>query len=123
MKTILLTILLMIISINLNAKTTNIYEHAKYRRVAYQTQEKLKTTPKKLFFARRAAKAGNPKAQFDLAVMYARGRYVSKNEKEAFNWFHKSARNGFVEAKYYMGISFEHGRGVKPNKYLARYWF
>ena len=123
MKTILITILLMIISINLNARTTNIYKHAQYKRVAYQTQKRMKKTNRKLFFARRAANAGNPKAQFDLAIMYATGRYVRKNEQEAFHWFHKSARNGFVEAIYYMGISFEQGRGVRANKHLARYWF
>ncbi|MCK4440447.1 MAG: sel1 repeat family protein [Sulfurovaceae bacterium] len=123
MKTLLITILLITISINLNAKTTNIYEHSRYRRVAYQAQKTFNKVPSKLFFAMRAAKEGNPRAQFDLAVMYATGRYIRKNEREAFYWFHKSARNGFAEAKYYMGISFEQGRGVKPNKYLARYWF
>ena len=123
MKTLLIIFLLITISLNLHAKTTNIYEHAKYRRVAYQAQEKMKKTPKRLFFTIRAAKAGNPKAQFDLAVMYATGRGVRKNEREAFHWFHKSARAGNIEAKYYMGISFEQGRGVRANPHLARYWF
>ncbi len=78
---------------------------------------------RKFFYASRAAKNGNAKAQFDLAIMYATGRGVQKNEKIAFNWFHKSARNNYAPAKHYMGISFLQGRGVRKQKELARYWF
>jgi TPR repeat protein len=78
---------------------------------------------RKFFFASRAAKNGNAKAQFDLAIMYATGRGVQKNEKIAFNWFHKSARKNYAPAKHYMGISFLQGRGVRKQKELARYWF
>jgi TPR repeat protein len=78
---------------------------------------------KKFFYATRAAKNGNAKAQFDLAIMYATGRGVQKNERIAFNWFHKSARNNYAPAKHYMGISFLQGRGVREQKELARYWF
>jgi len=78
---------------------------------------------KKFFFATRAAKSGNAKAQFDLAIMYATGRGVQKNEKIAFNWFHKSARKNYAAAKHYMGISFLQGRGVRKQTELARYWF
>ena len=75
------------------------------------------------FYATRAANNGNAKAQFDLAIMYANGRGTQKNEKLAFNWFHKSARNNYAPAKHYMGISFLQGRGVRKQKELARYWF
>jgi TPR repeat protein len=78
---------------------------------------------RKFFYATRAAKSGNPKAQFDLAIMYATGRGVQKNEKIAFNWFHKSARKNYAPAKHYMGISFLQGRGVRKQTELARYWF
>jgi len=77
----------------------------------------------KFFYATRAAKNGNAKAQFDLAIMYATGRGVQKNEKIAFNWFHKSARKNYAAAKHYMGLSFLQGRGVRKQKELARYWF
>jgi len=123
MKILLITILFMTTAINLSAKTTNLYQHARYVRISLQQQQNVKNSYKKLFFATRAAKKGNPRAQFDLAVMYATGRGVPRNERFAFNWFHKSARHGFVEAKYYMGISFEQGRGVRANAHLARYWF
>jgi TPR repeat protein len=78
---------------------------------------------KKFFYANRAAQRGNPKAQFDLAIMYATGRGVQRNERMAFNWFHKSARNNYAPAKHYMGLSFLQGRGVRKQTELARYWF
>jgi len=77
----------------------------------------------KFFYAMRAAKNNNAKAQFDLAIMYATGRGTQKNEKLAFNWFHKSARQNYAAAKHYMGLSFLQGRGVRKQQELARYWF
>jgi len=78
---------------------------------------------KKFFYANRAAINGNPKAQFDVAIMYAMGKGVQKNERMAFNWFHKSARNNNALAKHYMGLSFFEGRGVRKQMHLAKYWF
>jgi len=123
MKTLIIAILFMTTTINLSAKTTDMYQHAKAMRLASSHQQNVKNGSKKLYFATRAAKAGNPRAQFDLAVMYATGNGVEKDERLAFNWFHKAARNGHVGAKYYMGISFQQGRGVRANAHLARYWF
>ena len=78
---------------------------------------------KKFFYANRAAINGNPKAQFDVAIMYSMGKGVQKNERMAFNWFHKSARNNNTLAKHYMGLSFFEGRGVRKQMHLAKYWF
>ncbi|SFV50473.1 hypothetical protein MNB_SV-12-761 [hydrothermal vent metagenome] len=122
MKTLFIAILLLA-SINLNAKTTNIYQHARDMRISSLNHQNVKNGSKKLFFATRAAKRGNVRAQFDLAMMYASGNGVAKNERTAFNWFHKAARNGHARAKYYMGLSFLQGRGVKKQLHLARYWF
>jgi len=123
MKTLIIAILLLITTINLSAKTTDMYQHARAVRLAQSHQKNVKNGSKKLYFATRAAKAGNPNAQFDLAIMYATGHGVKKDEKLAFNWFHKSARHGNVNAMYYMGLSFQQGRGVRANAHLARYWF
>jgi TPR repeat protein len=123
MKTITMILLLLITTLTLSAKTTNLYTHARDVRLASSRYKNVKNSYKKLFFAKRAAKRGNPKAQFDLAIMYASGDGVKKDERLAFNWFHKSARGGNRDAKYYMGVSFLQGRGVKKNIHLARYWF
>lgn len=123
MKKILL-LLLIVSSIQLTANSNNFYrpnQNTHMQRVHYQLSHQ--DLAKKLFFAQRAAKNGNPKAQFDLAMMYATGQGVRKNERMAFNLFHKAARNNNVDAKYYMGLSFLLGKGVRKQPELARYWF
>ena len=82
-----------------------------------------KGTSQKFKFAKKAAKRGNARAQFDLAMMYHKGEGVSKNEQLAFNYFHKAARNNSVEAKFQMGLNFAQGRGVRKQSQLAKYWF
>lgn len=123
MRTLLITILLLTTTLSLTAKTTNPFDHMRDMRISAQNQKNVKNGSKKLFFALRAAKLGNAQAQFDLAMIYASGDGVAKDEKKAFNWFHKAARNNHLEAKYYMGLSFLQGRGVKKQAHLARYWF
>ncbi|MCK5853877.1 MAG: sel1 repeat family protein [Sulfurovaceae bacterium] len=73
--------------------------------------------------AQRAAKRGNPNAEFDLAMMYAKGEGVNKDPRVAFNLFHRAARKGHVAAKYCMGVNFEKGLGVIPQHELARHWY
>ncbi|MBU1667277.1 sel1 repeat family protein [bacterium] len=121
-KTLLL--LLMVSTVNLTADSNNFYariQHSNMQTAQYQSSSQ--AVAKKLFYAKRAAQKGHPKAQFDLAIMYATGQGVQKDERIAFNLFHKAARNNNVEAKYYMGLSFLQGRGVKQQPELARYWF
>jgi TPR repeat protein len=123
MKKLLIAILLLATATSLTAQTTDMYQHARDMRISSSNQKNVKNGSKKLFFATRAAKKGNARAQFDLALMYATGDGVQKDERMAFNWFHKAARNNHTEAKYYMGLSFLQGRGVKKQAHLARYWF
>ena len=73
--------------------------------------------------AQRAAKRGNPNAEFDLAMMYATGDGVEKNPRVAFNLFHRAARKGHLGAKYCMGVNFEKGLGVIKQPELARHWY
>ena len=117
MKTLMIVILLLVTTLNINAKRTDIYKHAKEMRLNSQN------IPERLFFTKRDAQNGDRVAQFKLAIMYASGDIVAKNERIAFNWFHKAALNNHTEAKYYMGLSFVQGRGVKVQLHLARQWF
>lgn len=81
------------------------------------------TVSQKFIYAQNAAKQWNATAQFDLGLMYARGKGVAQDTRQAFNWLHKAARNDHVEAKFYMGINFAQGIGVRQQPELARYWF
>ena len=73
--------------------------------------------------AQEASKRGNPQAEFDLAMMYAKGEGVQKNPRVAFNLFHRAATKGHVEAKYCMAVNFDKGFGVIKQEELARHWY
>ena len=97
-------------------------------RMAQAKTIEIKPQPKpqiaqKVMYAKRAAAQGNPRAQFDLGVMYLQGNGVVKNERVAFHYLHKAARKNHMEAKFQMGLCFLEGRGVKKQAQLARYWF
>ena len=62
---------------------------------------------------RRAAEQGYAAAQYDLAVMYASGRGVPRNSKEAGRWILRAAKGGSPKALFYLG-SFSEKR-KKPN--------
>ena len=61
---------------------------------------------------RKAADQGFPDAQYNLAVMYANGRGVARNDMEAVDWFRKAAERGFDQAQYSLGVSYANGQGV-----------
>jgi TPR repeat protein len=69
--------------------------------------------PNKFSLTYQLALKGDINAQFNIAMMYGTGSYVKENKREAFNWLHKSAMNGHVQAKYLMGVSFKQGTGVR----------
>jgi len=100
------------------------------QRVQPQFKSNIQPQPRRAFNpnskfaqAQRAAKRGNPNAEFDLAMMYATGDGVEKNPRVAFNLFHRAARKGHLGAKYCMGVNFEKGLGVIKQPELARHWY
>jgi hypothetical protein len=52
-----------------------------------------------LTLCRRAAEQGGAEAQYNLGVMYAKGRGVEQNEAEALQWIRKAADQGNEPAK------------------------
>ncbi len=54
--------------------------------------------------------------------MYYYGQGVQKSFPLAFQWFHKSAEQGNVDAQYGLGSMYESGQGVKQNDILAYVW-
>lgn len=51
----------------------------------------------------------NGEAQYQLAMMYYKGKEVRRNWEEASKWFHKSADNNHIEAQYMLGYLYENG--------------
>ncbi|HXW24814.1 MAG TPA: hypothetical protein VEK73_08720 [Xanthobacteraceae bacterium] len=69
---------------------------------------------------RSAALAGNPAAEYELALRYAEGRGVPANLEEAVHWFERAANHGLAPAQYRLGSLYEKGQGVKKDLEAAR---
>ena len=65
---------------------------------------------------RKAATAGNPDAQYQLATLYLRGAGVPKSLEDAATWFSRAAREGkLAQAQYALGVLYARGKGVEQN--------
>ena len=57
------------------------------------------------------AKKGNQIAQFNVGVKYANGQGISKDDKQASEWYRKAAEQGHADAQSNLGVM-----------YRQRYW-
>jgi TPR repeat protein len=65
---------------------------------------------------------GNAVAQYDLGLMYANGRGVSQDDKQAVKWFRLAAAKGVVAAQDSLGLMYANGRGVPKDYNEAIKW-
>lgn len=68
----------------------------------------------------KAAKAGQPAAQFYLATHYQTGKEIQKDDKQAFTWYKAAADQGISAAQLNVGRMYADGIGVSKNEALAR---
>ena len=68
------------------------------------------------------ANLGDPRAQYDLAVLYDKGLGVPQSDSEALRWYTRAADQGDARAQYNLGLMYMNGQGVEPNLVLAYYW-
>jgi TPR repeat protein len=68
------------------------------------------------------AQAGDAQAQFDLALCYANGDGVEKDEVLAFEWNKKSAELGHVDAQFALGLFYFIGNTELQNYTLLTNW-
>jgi hypothetical protein len=71
----------------------------------------------------RAAEAGHPEAQFNVAAMLDTGRGVTPDVSQAATWYARAASHGVKRAAYNLGQLYETGQGVLRNLDIARAWF
>ena len=71
---------------------------------------------------KKAAELDNEVAQWKLAGYYEKGVGVEKNEPLAFQWYLKSAENGFVKAQCAAAIAYWNGAGVAQDHDQAEKW-
>jgi TPR repeat protein len=70
-------------------------------------------TPYDVFL--REAEQGNSSAQYSLGVMYATGKGVEQNYKEAARWYRKSADQNNPDALNSLGSLYCKGQGVRQD--------
>jgi len=69
------------------------------------------------------ANAGDPLAQYEMAVRYADGEGVPQNYQDAMAWFAKAAANGNEKAQCKLGLGYIKGIGVPHDEREAVIWF
>ncbi len=82
-----------------------------------------KDYPKAVESFKKAAAQGNADAQFNLGVLYSRGRGIPQDYEEAANWFRKAAEQGDVPAQSMLGFLYLKGQGVKQDYQQAMFWY
>ena len=72
---------------------------------------------------RKAAANGQPRAQFEVARRFAKGKTVERDFAEAARWYMRAASQGFAPAQYRLAALYERGRGLKRDVGRARIWY
>jgi len=80
-------------------------------------------TKEEIDILRADASAGDAVAQNDLGCAYSSGDGVTKDVKEAFAWFERSAKQGNKYGQYNTGRYYQYGFGVGKNIRLAIEWY
>jgi len=70
-----------------------------------------------------AAARGNPAAQVEIASRFAKGVGVSKDLKQAVEWYGRAAAQGHAQAQYRLAALYERGQGVIKDTGVARTWY
>ena len=72
---------------------------------------------------RDAVAAGQPNAQYELAMRLFEGRGLSKDQVAAARWFERAASLGLAPAQYRLGSMYEKGIGVPADPAAAKRWY
>ena len=69
---------------------------------------------------RTAAAAGDPAAEYEIAIRLADGRGVTQNLEETARWLERAAKTGFAPAQFRLASQYEKGEGIKKDLGTAR---
>jgi hypothetical protein len=72
---------------------------------------------------RRAARAGNAEAAFELGEAYQNGEGVDRDLDQAARWFNTAAQAGAPRGQYLLGRAYAEGRGVGQDRAKAARWY
>ena len=76
-----------------------------------------------LVAVQQAAKQGDASAQYNLGVMYAQGKGVAQDDKQAVAWHRKAAEQGDAMAQFNLGVMYNTGSGVAQDYKQSYAWF
>jgi TPR repeat protein len=69
------------------------------------------------------ADKGDADSQYKLGTSYDEGLGVSKDNAEAFKWFHLAAEQGHAHSQFRVGDMYMSSEGVAKNESEAARWF
>jgi hypothetical protein len=69
------------------------------------------------------AEQGDALAQYNLGVLYRKGRGMPQDDVQARQWFEKAAAQGQAKAQFNLGTLYFNGEGVKKDYQQALRWF
>jgi TPR repeat protein len=69
------------------------------------------------------AEQGDVLAQYNLGVLYRKGRGVAQDDVQARKWYEKAAGQGHAKAQYYLGTLYFNGEGAPKDYKQALRWF
>ena len=69
------------------------------------------------------AKQGNAIAQYNLGLMYHKGKGVPQNYKTAMKWYRLAAKQGNAGAQSNLGVMYNEGQGVPKDYRTAVKWY
>jgi len=69
------------------------------------------------------ATKGDPMAQFEIALRYATGSGIKRDDSRAAAWFREAAINGVAAAQYDLAVLYETGRGLAADPLEALIWY
>ncbi|MAF96509.1 MAG: hypothetical protein CMM60_12240 [Rhodospirillaceae bacterium] len=73
--------------------------------------------------AKKDAEQGKPFAQFNLGLMYYKGRGTARDYTKAVHWWRRAAEQDFAEALNNLGMMYGNGQGVAQDDVQAHKWF
>ncbi len=74
-------------------------------------------------FIREQAVAGDPEAQFSLAIMLDEGYDINQDKQQAIYWLTRAAEQNLAGACLFLGIKYEHGNTVTQDSLQAVHWY
>lgn len=72
---------------------------------------------------RKAALAGDAKAQFEIGMRFAEGKGITADPAEAAGWYARAAAQGFAPAQYRLGSAYEKGHTGNRDVAEAKRWY